>query len=54
MRRQSAREARETDALRALSEADKLSAAKDAMAADLQRLQQDRQTRSHGPRRDRA
>ena len=48
MRRQSsAGGVAEIDALRALSEADKLSAAKDAMAADLQRLQQDRQTRSH-------
>jgi membrane fusion protein (multidrug efflux system) len=37
----------EIDALRALSEADKLSAAKDAMTADLKRLEQDRQMRAH-------
>ena len=37
----------EIDALRAQSEADKLSAAKDAMAADLKRLEQDRQMRAH-------
>ena len=37
----------EIDALRALSEADKLSASKDAMAADLKRLEQDRQMRAH-------
>jgi membrane fusion protein, adhesin transport system len=37
----------EIDALRALAEADKLSAAKDAMTADLKRLEQDRQTRAH-------
>ncbi|HJS85231.1 MAG TPA: HlyD family efflux transporter periplasmic adaptor subunit [Acetobacteraceae bacterium] len=37
----------EIDALRARSEADKLSASKDAMAADLRRLEQDRQVRAH-------
>ncbi len=37
----------EIDALRAQSEADKLSAGKDAMAADLKRLEQDRQMRAH-------
>jgi multidrug resistance efflux pump len=37
----------EIDALRALSEADKLSASKDAMAADLKRMEQDRQMRAH-------
>lgn len=37
----------EIDALRALSEADKLSASKDAMTADLKRLEQDRQMRAH-------
>ena len=35
------------DALRALSEADKLSASKDAITADLKRLELDRQTRAH-------
>lgn len=37
----------EIDALRAASEADKLSAFRDAMAADLKRLGQDRQVRAH-------
>jgi multidrug resistance efflux pump len=37
----------EIDALRALSEADKLSASKDAMTADIKRLEQDRQMRAH-------
>jgi membrane fusion protein, adhesin transport system len=37
----------EIDALRAVSEADKLSASKDAMTADLKRLQQDGQMRGH-------
>ena len=37
----------EIDALRAASEADKLSAFRDAMAADLKRLEQDRQMRAH-------
>jgi membrane fusion protein, adhesin transport system len=37
----------EIDALRALSEADRLSASKDALAADLQRLEQERQMRAH-------
>jgi membrane fusion protein, adhesin transport system len=37
----------EIDALRALSEADKLSAARDGMQADLKRLEQDRQMRLH-------
>jgi membrane fusion protein (multidrug efflux system) len=37
----------EIDALRALAEANKLSAAKDAMTADLKRLEQDRQMRAH-------
>ena len=37
----------EIDALRALSEADKLSATKDAMAADRKRLEQDQQMRAH-------
>jgi membrane fusion protein (multidrug efflux system) len=35
------------DALRALSEADKLSASRDAITADLKRLEQDRQMRAH-------
>jgi membrane fusion protein (multidrug efflux system) len=35
------------DALRALAEADKLSAAEDAMTADLRRLEEDRQVRAH-------
>jgi membrane fusion protein, adhesin transport system len=37
----------EIDALRAVSEADKLNAAKDAMTADLKRLDQDGQMRAH-------
>jgi membrane fusion protein (multidrug efflux system) len=37
----------EVDALRALSEADKLSASKDAITADLKRLEQDTQVRAH-------
>jgi adhesin transport system membrane fusion protein len=37
----------EIDALRAQAEADKLSAGKDAMTADLKRLEQDRQMRAH-------
>jgi membrane fusion protein (multidrug efflux system) len=37
----------EIDALRALSEADKLSASKDAITADLKRLEQDRRMRAH-------
>jgi membrane fusion protein, adhesin transport system len=37
----------EIDALRAAAEADRLSASRDAMAADLKRLEQDRQVRAH-------
>jgi membrane fusion protein, adhesin transport system len=37
----------EIDALRAMSEADKLSASRDAMTADLKRLEQDSQMRAH-------
>jgi membrane fusion protein (multidrug efflux system) len=37
----------EIDALRAVSEADKLGASRDAMTADVKRLEQDRQMRAH-------
>ena len=37
----------EIDALRALAEADKLSASRDAITADLKRMEQDRQVRAH-------